>query len=321
MMYEVVLMRFFCLKVNTFLAVLLFLMGVSAHAEQLILPPIGTDLVGSLREVVAQQEESLSDIARRFDLGHNEIDHANPTVDHWLPKAGTEVLLPTRHILPAAPRRGLVLNLPEMRVYYYPKPTSSSEVAKLITYPVSIGRMDWKTPMGFTRIVKKVKDPAWHPPASIKKEAIEKGEPLPDVVPAGPDNPLGQHALRLSMSGYLMHGTNKPFGVGMRVSHGCMRFYPEDIAELFDLVDVNTKVNIVNQPVKAGWFMGMLYLEVHPPLDEDEHIEQTLRHAAMEAINKARVGHEELGLVSGRAVKRAVMERRGIPVPILKQPL
>jgi len=314
-------MRFFCLKVNTLSALLLFLMGASAHAKQLILPPVGTDLVGSLREVVAQQDESLSDIARRFDLGHNEIDHANPNVDHWLPKAGTEVLLPTRHILPAAPRRGLVLNLPEMRVYYYPESSSIEEMPKLITYPVSIGRMDWKTPMGYTRIVKKVKDPAWHPPASIKKEAIEKGEPLPDVVPAGPDNPLGRHALRLSMSGYLMHGTNKPYGVGMRVSHGCMRFYPEDIAELFDLVDVNTKVNIVNQPVKAGWFMGMLYLEVHPPLDEDEHIEQTLRHAAMEAINKARVGHEELGLVSGRAVKRAVLERQGIPVPILKQPL
>ncbi|MDQ7015868.1 MAG: L,D-transpeptidase family protein [Gammaproteobacteria bacterium] len=296
-------------------------MTLSVRAEQLILPPLGTDLVGSLREVVAQQNESLSDIARRFDLGHNEIDHANPNVDHWLPKAGTGVLLPTRYILPAAPRRGLVLNLPEMRVYYYPNPSASDETAKLITYPVSIGRMDWKTPMGFTRIVKKVKDPAWYPPTSIKKEALEKGEPLPDVVPAGPDNPLGQHSLRLSMSGYLMHGTNKPYGVGMRVSHGCLRFYPEDIAELFDLVSVNTKVNIINQPVKAGWFMGMLYLEVHPPLDEDEHIEQTLRHAAMEAINQARLGYEDLGLVSGRAVKRAVTERRGIPVPILKQSL
>ncbi|MDQ7076159.1 MAG: L,D-transpeptidase family protein [Gammaproteobacteria bacterium] len=314
-------MIFSRLSIYTLVALGALLMSLSARAEQLILPPLGTDLVGSLREVVAQQNESLSDIARRFDLGHNEIDHANPNVDHWLPKAGTEVLLPTRYILPAAPRRGLVLNLPEMRVYYYPKSSASDETAKLITYPVSIGRMDWKTPMGFTRIVKKVKDPAWYPPASIKKEALEKGEPLPDVVPAGPDNPLGQHSLRLSMSGYLMHGTNKPYGVGMRVSHGCLRFYPEDIAELFDLVSVNTRVNIINQPVKAGWFMGMLYLEVHPPLDEDEHIEQTLRHAAMEAINQARLGYEDLGLVSGRAVKRAVTERRGIPVPILKQPL
>jgi len=294
-------------------AALFWLTTAPALAVTYVLPPEDVDLVGRLEWVRARQSETLLDIARRYDIGQDEIVAANPKVDRWLPGDGTRVLLPRRYILPRAPRRGIVLNTSEMRLYYYPKQLWMGK-RLVITHPVSIGRMDWQTPLGLTQVVAKVRDPVWRPPASIKAEHAAEGDPLPQVFPAGPDNPLGQFALRLGLPGYLIHGTNKPFGVGMRVSHGCVRMYPEDIAAMFPQVEVGTPVHIVDQPIKAGWSADTLYLEVHPPLEEERERDGDLVAMAMRVLARAADGRPVL--LDGAKVILAVREMRGVPVPV-----
>jgi len=253
-------------KIITFLLAIA-ITGLS-QASTYILPPADVDIVGQIETITAGRDNTLLDIAREYDIGQNEILHANPDVDRWMPADNSAVTLPTRFILPNTKRSGLVINLPEMRLYYYPKP-KTGERPVVTTHPVSVGRMDWDTPLGKTRIISKQEDPSWRPPQSIKDEAIAKGDdPLPDVVEAGPDNPLGRYAMRLGIPGYLIHSTNKPYGVGMRVTHGCLRMYPEDIERLFEEIPVNTPVQLVNQPIKLGWLAGSLFLELHPPLEE-----------------------------------------------------
>lgn len=287
-------------------------------AETMPLPPADVDLVGEVRMIRALHEDTLLDIARRAQLGHDEILLANPDVDRWIPGEGTEVLLPTRYILPEADRKGLVLNVPEMRIYYYPEP-KRGELPVVRTYPVSVGRMDWSTPLGKAKVTSKQKDPAWYPPASIRAEAAARGETLPDVVPPGPANPLGQYALRLSIPGYLIHGTDKPWGIGMRVTHGCLRLYPEHSEVVYNEVPVGSQVQIVNQPVKVGWLAGTLYMEVHPPLEEDIVRRNSLMNIALDvldsALQKRRIA------VSGSAINQAVLEQSGLPVPISRNAL
>jgi L,D-transpeptidase ErfK/SrfK len=284
----------------------------------MILPPEDLDLVGELHSIEAHHEDTLLDIARRYGVGRDEIVNANPAVDPWLPGEGTRVLVPTRYILPNVPREGLVVNLPEMRLFYFPS-VAKGQLRRLITYPVSVGRMDWKTPLGVTRIVAKQADPAWRPPASVRREHVDQGdEPLPEVVPAGPDNPLGKYALRLAVPGYLIHGTNKPFGIGMRVTHGCMRLYPEDIDKLFHEISVNTKVTLVNEPVKLGWLADTLFVEIHPPLEEDKDLSEHLLRYTLELIYAE---HERRPFVlDGAALKHAVEQHLGIPVPVSRNP-
>lgn len=231
-------------------------------------PAKGDSVIGEVQFVKARYEDTLSDIARRYNLGYNELVLANPGVDPWLPGEGTTILLPTLYVLPDAPRKGVVLNVPEMRIYFYPEAIAGQERV-VITYPVSVGRIEWNTPLGKTKIVSKRTNPTWYPPASIRKEHAERGEFLEKIVPPGPDNPLGNHAIRLGIPGYLIHGTNRPYGVGMRVTHGCVRMYPEDIAVLFNDLPIGAEVHIVNQPYKAGWRGKKLYVEAHPPLEED----------------------------------------------------
>ncbi|MEO0347180.1 MAG: L,D-transpeptidase family protein [Pseudomonadota bacterium] len=238
---------------------------VAARAEVFPLPPEGDDVIGSVAVIESVAEDTFVDIARRHGLGYTELRRANPDVDPWLPGAGTRIVLPTRFVLPDAPRRGVVLNLPEYRLYYYP-PAVDGKPRTVHTYPISIGRMDWETPLGSTRVTAKAERPTWYPPASIRAEHAADGDPLPGVVPPGPDNPLGDHALRLDLPGYLIHGTNRPAGVGMRVTHGCIRMFPEDIAVLFGMLPVGTPVNIVNQPIKFGWEQGQLFVEAHEVL-------------------------------------------------------
>lgn len=294
---------------------LILLLIVETPADELVLPPSDLSLVGELRHIQAHHEDTLSDIARRYDLGRNEIIQANPGVDPWLPGEGTSILLPTRYILPNAPREGIVLNVPEMRLYYFPSARGEA-TRQLITHPISIGRMDWNTPLGLTRIASKQKDPVWRPPKSVREEAAADGRELPDVVPAGPENPLGAYAMRLAIPGYLMHGTNKPYGLGMRVTHGCIRLYPEDIERLFNQVPVGTDVRILNQPIKLGWLAGTLFMEVHPPLEEDREARENLLRTALELIYAERERHPFV--LDGEAVKRGVEQALGIPVPITK---
>jgi L,D-transpeptidase ErfK/SrfK len=251
--------------------------GPLASAASFDLPGDGGSVVGTIQVVAAQREDTLVAIARRYNLGYNELRLANPEVDPWLPGEGTPVVLPTQFVLPDAPRKGIVINVPEMRLYYYLNP-ARGETPQVVTYPISVGRRDWNTPLGRARVTSKDKDPTWYPPKSIRAEHAANDNPLEAVVPPGPDNPLGGHALRLSIAGYLIHGTNKPAGIGMQVTHGCIRLFPEDIENLYQEVPVGTPVRIVNQPYKTGWRAGELYLEVHPPLgdkDTDQPVDLT----------------------------------------------
>lgn len=245
------------------LAMAMATVALHGWATTYVLPHNGGRIIGRVRYVVATHDDTLLDIARRYDVGYREIRLANPQVDLWLPGAGTRVKIPSRYILPDTPHRGVVVNVPEMRVYFYPRPAHGA-ARTVLTFPISIGRQNWSTPLGRTRIVARIRNPAWYPPASIRAEHAARGERLPRVVPPGPDNPLGLFALRLGLPGYLLHGTNKPFGIGMRVSHGCIRLYPEDIRRLFAAVRKGTPVDLIDQPYKAAWQGGELYLESSP---------------------------------------------------------
>ncbi len=302
-------MRRYLLHIGLILAVLA---TPPAFAQRFVLPAAQDELIGALISVPASRDETLLDIARRYDLGQDEIVLANPSVDRWLPADGAEVTLPTAYILPRAERTGLVLNVPEMRLYYYP-PRIPGRVRVVHTYPVSIGRMDWSTPLGKTEIVEKTKNPTWRPPESVKAEHASDGEILPEVVPPGPENPLGKFALRLGLPGYLIHGTNKPYGVGMRVTHGCVRMYPEDIESLYAMVSVGTRVAIVDQPIKLGWLGELLYVEIHPPLEKQEP-ERRLKASLLDLL---RTESEKRRFVLDDAALGSALElQNGIPTPI-----
>lgn len=239
----------------------------TARAELFSLAP-DQDSIGEAGQTEAAQEDTLPDIARRYHLGFDEIVAANPGVDTWLPRAGSIVHLPMQHLLPNVPRTGIVINLPDGRLYYFHSDANGRPIVE--SEPISVGRMDWKTPIGVTFIARKEKNPTWYPPKSVRETHLkEDGDILPGAVPPGPDNPLGAYAMRLGIPGgaYLIHGTNKPVGVGMQITHGCIRLYPEDIEHLFAEVPVGLPVRIVNQRIKTGWIDGALYLEVHHPLD------------------------------------------------------
>ena len=268
-------------------------------------------MVGRNQVYIARYEDTLLDIARRFAMGLAEIRLANPGVDIWLPGAGTAIRLPSRFILPEAPRSGLVINVAEMRIYYYPKDRSMVR-----TWPISIGRVGWETPLGQTSIVRKKAYPTWYPPESIREEAARNGNPLPRVVGPGPDNPLGSHALYLGFSQYLIHGTNKPFSIGMRVSHGCVRMYPEHIVELYELVKTGTPVTLVHQGVKAGWEGDKLYLEVHPDIGVlDEEARPSMTDVVSSLITATSA--EELPVtLDWSRVEEALATASGIPVAV-----
>jgi L,D-transpeptidase ErfK/SrfK len=256
-------------SVGAALTGLLALAGANdARATVYTLPSPGATIVGDDQSVDTVYEDTLYDLARKFSLGSEELIRVNPGVDPWLPGAGKKLVVPGRHILPPGPHKGIVVNLPEHRLYYYPKPKRGGPV-EVITYPVSIGKMDWRTPLGITHVIAKQKDPTWFPPESVRKEHAEAGDPIPARVPPGPDNPLGAYAMRLAAGNgtYLIHGTNNPIAVGLAVTHGCIRMYPDDVAALFPLIPVGTQVRLVNEPVKVAWVDGELLLEAHPPVD------------------------------------------------------
>ncbi len=296
------------------LGLVLLLSAGSASAEQFVLPAQGSDVIGVTVTTQAEASDTLLDIARRHGVGYEEITNANPGVDPWLPGAGTVVTVPKQRILPRAPRTGIVINLPEHRLYWYP-PATAGQAPVVWTFPVSIGKMDWNTPLGRTTVVAKVKNPTWTPPKSVREEHAKNGDILPAIVPAGPDNPLGLFALRLGIPGgaYLIHGTNRPAGVGMQVTHGCMRLYPEDIEKLYGLVPVNAPVMIVNQPYKWGWNEGELLIEVHPPLQEDAVEAPTLTDLTRLIVDATRAQPLAIDWIGA---ERTWREARGMPTPV-----
>lgn len=217
----------------------------------------------------AKDSDTLSDIARAYGLGYDEIVAANPDVNPWLPGDSTPIVLPTQYVLPDVPREGIVLNIATKRLFYFPE-SAEGEPQIVKTYPIGIGRVGWETPIGKTSVVAKARDPKWYVPASVREEHAAMGDPLPAVVPPGPDNPLGHRVLQLDMPGYLIHGTNQPYGVGMRVSHGCVRLYPENIDYFYELVEVGETVSIINEPYLMGRLDGDVYFEAHEPLEDDD---------------------------------------------------
>ncbi len=237
-------------------------------SDRFILQSEQQQVVGQIQVIEARYEDTFVDIARTYNLGFDELVQANPGVDPWLPGADTEIILPTRFILPDAPRRGIVINTASKRLFYYPEPDEDG-VQVVVTYPIGIGKTGTATPTGQTTVTAKGRDPVWYVPASIRREYAAAGNPLPAQVPPGPENPLGRHVLILGMPSYLIHGTNKPAGVGMRVSHGCVRLFPENIEHLFDMTGIGTDVKIVDQPFGFAWEGDQLFFEAHPPLEDD----------------------------------------------------
>ncbi len=281
--------------------------------------PLNDDVVGIVQSTIVSKEDTLPDIARRFDLGYEEIVRANPGVDPWLPGEGREIVLPTRFILPNAPREGIVINIPAMRLFYYPA-HKKDEPAEVITYPIGIGRVGWSTPEGATKVVKRTLDPVWTVPVSIRKEHAEMGDELPPVVGPGPDNPLGRHSFTLQWQGYLVHGTNKPYGVGMRSSHGCIRLYPEDIEQLFDTVPLGTKLRVVNQPVLFGRAGEDVLVQPYGALEDDERdwskgarklMEKSMPEATRKMIKEGKL------TIDWERVHALLVAPRGVPVSII----
>jgi L,D-transpeptidase ErfK/SrfK len=269
--------------------------------------------VGEIQTHRTEYEDSLLDIARRYDVGYVAMIAANPVLDPWVPGAGKEILIPTMHLLPQATHEGIVINIAEMRLYYFPEKDGVPE-----TYPLGIGEEGSETPSGSTRVLRKQANPTWY----RTKNEIKAKPWAPKIVPPGPDNPLGAYALYLGWSAYLIHGTDDWRGVGRRDSRGCIRMYPEDIEKLFHEVPVGTKVTVVNQPIKFAWINDQLYMEVHPTARQADQLEmdnisdfedptglsKTILAAAKDASNR----------LDWAAIRQAAKDRNGIPVAITR---
>ncbi|WP_020562487.1 L,D-transpeptidase family protein [Methylosarcina fibrata] len=267
----------------------------------------------------ADQDETLLDVALRFSLGQMEIVRLNKKLDRWQIKKGEIVRLPNRRVLPDTPHNGITLNLSEYRMYYYP-PAKRGETPVVMSFAHGIGRQDWKTPLGKTTVVKKVKDPVWHPPESIRREHAANGDPLPEIVPPGPHNPLGAYALYLNLPGeYRIHGTDidKIYGIGMQITHGCVRMYPQDIEALYNSVPLGTPVYIVKQPIKVGWLDNTLYIEAHPDLEGEEMGQEQRYAVALGLIQKAT--GEEMPDFDQKALNEALTRLDGDPVAIYER--
>ena len=285
--------------------------------DRFLLDTPGQEVIGELQFIRARNEDTFVDIARAYNLGYDELVEANPGIDPWMPGEGTRILLPTQFILPDAPREGIVINVANKRLFWY-VPADEDGQRAVMTFPIGIGEQGTATPLGTTKITQKAKDPTWYPPASIRREYAAEGNPIPAIVPPGPDNPLGSHALLLGMPSYLIHGTNRPAGVGMRVSHGCVRMFPENIELLYAEVPVGAQVTIVDQPWLIGWHREQLLLEAHRPLADD------VRDWPAQLPDMLQTGQENApyGVVSSpdaALVAEVTDQALGIPLPIVLQ--
>lgn len=286
--------------------------------NQFELAPDDKEVIGELQRVRAHREDTLSDIARRFNVGYEEIVAANPKVDPWLPGTGTEVIIPSQWVLPKAPHKGIVINLAAMRLFYFP-PAKKGEPQRVITHPVGIGRIEWKTPQGKTRVASKAEAPAWIPTAAIRREHEKDGDPLPAVIPPGPDNPMGAYVMRLGWPEYAIHGTNKPASIGMRGTHGCLRMYPEDIAALYEKVPVDTQVAVVNEPYLTGFRDETLYLQAYPVLEDDKRDHMPRLRALIKqarAEHRKRTGKADHLAINDGLLKELSGQPRALTLPV-----
>ena len=303
-------------------AAVLWLAAAGAAAADRSAPPVPAAaeketaypaMIGRLLRYRARYEDTLIALPRRFNVGYTELRAANPYVDPWLPGAGTEIVIPTAHIVPRVVHRGLVLNLGDQRIYRF-----MPDGRTVVSFPVGIGREGWSTPTGRTRVVRKQKNPTWYVPKSIRAERPD----LPAVVRPGPDNPLGAHALYLGWQSYLLHGTNKPYGIGRRASHGCVRLYPEDIARLYRDIAIGTPVTVIDQPIKIAWVGGELMLEAHPSQTQADQVElgeRITREDTPEIVYRlVDAAGEEAARLDWDRIRRALRKRAGYPLSILK---
>jgi len=309
---------------------LLLLALLLPHTVDAVVWPMSpdTEVVGELIEDRLRREDTLLDMARMHNIGQLEMRAANPALDPWLPKPGTVVIVPQLHVLPEADREGIVVNLSERRLYYFSRSWPDREGSVVSTHPIGVGLLDRATPLTRTRVTARLDQPAWYPTAEVRAwYRSEKNEILPRMIPPGPDNPLGEHALILDADGLMIHGTHRPAGVGMRVSQGCIRLYPESIAALIQQVPVGTPVQIVDQPIRLGWRNGALYLEVDPAEGDDvdrfrpgqwpQHPEALWHELRQRAL--ARIGGRPVDLDLDLDLARAAFERAdGVPVEIAR---
>ena len=293
-----------------FIGVLVGFWTIPTIALQFPLPPEGNDLFGKIQVTKVKQGDDFSIIARRYDVGFYELVEANPQVDPDHPRSGTVLIVPTQYLLPRTPRTGIVLNLAAMRLFYFPKGKDY-----FYTYPIGIGRQNWNTPLGALRIVQKIVDPVWVVPDSIMKYRQEQGDPVPRIVSAGPDNPLGKYAMRLSIPTYLIHGTNDPSSVGRRSSAGCIHLYPEDIEQLFAMIPKGMSVLIINEPYEVGFEDGNLYVKAHLPLEEQREALLSKPQLIESIINQMLKG-DAYPAIDWQEARETVQDHTGIPVMV-----
>jgi L,D-transpeptidase ErfK/SrfK len=268
-----------------------------------------TQMVGEVYTAKAEFNDTFDELSRRYDMGYYELIDANPHVDPWEPREGTTIVIPSQFILPPGPRQGIVVNLAELRLYYY-----SPDGKSVTTFPIGIGSEVWPTPVTTGTVLQKKENPSWYVPDSIMKEHTERGDYLPKVVGPGPENPLGLYALKLSIPGYLIHGTNMKAGIGRRITHGCMRMFPSDIKELFGMVSVGTPVRIIHVPMKEAWVDNTLYVEMHPALPEYEAPNVDLVGELMNAMyHQGPTGNFQVDWSKIRAMAKSA---NGIPTPV-----
>lgn len=272
--------------------------------------------IGDNMSYTTKYEDTLITIARNFNLGFVELRAANPYVDPWMPGEGVEMTLPAMFLLPPGPRKGVVINLPEMRMYAYMKSGKPPE-----SYPLGIGREGLQTPSGTTTVVRKAEGPIWRPTPRMRSE----DKTLPAEVHPGPDNPMGTHALYLGWPQYAIHGTNKPYGIGRRSSSGCLRMYPEDIIKAYNMMPVGTSVTVINEPVKAAWVGNRFYVEAHPTIEQADRMEQQgglpgyqLSEDEMKVIADA--AGADAHLIDWTILRQVIRERNGMPIAVATRP-
>ncbi len=302
-----------CLSVGLFIAFL----STQAHAATFTLPENGDNVVGRIEVITLQNPDTtLLDIARHFDISREEIKRANPDVSLWVPNIGSTILIPKQFILPDTPQEGIVINIAQRRLFYYP-PANKDDPARVITYPVSIAREGWHTPTGLTSIVAKHRDPSWFVPKSIKEEHFISGEEdFPSYFPPGPDNPMGMLAMQTGFRGIYIHGTNKPWGIGLRVSHGCIHLYPEDAAEIFSMIEVGTSVRVINEPILIGSLGANIYLSSYSQVDNSEIGYSSASLASSIVFNYVSNHQFDIQYIDWDRMQKVAAAQQNLPIPI-----
>ncbi len=287
------------------------------------LPSSSDNLVGNLAYIKVSSADTFSDLANQFGIGFDALKYANPTVDPWLPKDDDTVVIPRLYILPDAPYEGIIINIPEKKLYYFPE-VSTQQKPVVEIYAVSVGRQEWNTPITKTKVTGRLKDPVWYPPKSLRDEHLANGEIYPRIVPPGESNPLGQYLLQLDIPTYFIHGTNNRFGIGMQVTRGCVRMYPEDIESIFSRVTRGAPVAIINKAYKIGWLDKVIYLEINPlPEINAQQTTEAMEHfpkdreAVLELI-QSRLGLQNKSelMLDWEKIDKVLAETTGLPTAI-----